>query len=134
LDKAGVMYRGMSAVEGATQVSYESPVAVLPTCDFQLFLAAKQVKSGLNDQQFIDEVNGISWDEYDWEDDVNIPEEFIFLTYRDLAIARAMKVQSYVGKLIGYLLKEEHKLSTDPEVVNLQKTAEEIKRNLGLYD
>lgn len=140
LDRYGVSYSGMSAVIGATQVSLESPAAQLPTEPFQLFLAAKKVKSGAisgYDESIIDWSQGMKWDGEDWDEPTNTPEDYEFATTRDLAIARAMKARFYLNKVITYLTtsSEGPKLQpTSPEVAALQKTAEEIKKNLGLYD
>lgn len=132
LNRHGIPYQNMSAVEGASQVTYESPVATLPIGDFQLFLAPKKVKSGMD--EYLVTLDGITWNDEDWDNEGNIPEDYTFKSTKDLAIARAKKAQFYLQKVINYLVQDEKLLSTDPKVAALQKTAEEIKRNLGLYD
>lgn len=138
LDLRGVSYKGMKVVVGETQVSLESSAAQLPTTAFRLFLMPQKVKSGLfspsNEDYLVDWEEGITWQEMDWENVDHIPEDFTFKTKKDLIVARAKKAQAYLNKVINYLIQEEHKTSTDPEVANLQKTAEEIQKNLGLFD
>lgn len=132
LTRRGITHNNMSAVVGETQVSLESPAGILPAGDFQLFLVPKKVKSGID--EYLIDLDGINWDDEDWNDDGNTPEDFQFKTKRDLVVARAKKAQSYLNKVLNYLITEEKKTSDDPEVQNLLKTAEQIKRNLGLYD
>lgn len=134
-DARGIAYNNMSVVEGSSQVTYESPVAVLPSGDFQIFLAPKKVKSGYHkDSEYLNDLEGISWNDEEWSSDLTIPEDYQFKSKKDLAIARAKKAQSYLEKVIQYLIEDEKKAISSPEVSALQKTAEEIKRNLGLYD
>ncbi len=136
LDRRGVSYHGMKVVVGETQVSLESSAAQLPDTAFRLFLMPQKVKSGNfgNDEALVDWEDGIKWTDYDWGDDDNIPEDYQFKTKKDLTVARAKKAQSYLNKIINYLILDEKKSITDPEVANLQKTADEIKKNLGLFD
>ena len=135
LSLRGVSFSGMTAVVGETQVTLESSQAQLPDSNFRLFLMPQKVKSGsFNDEWLIDWENGISWDSVDWTEYDSVPEEYKFKTKKDLAIARAKKAVGYLEEVIEYLCTEEDKKPSDPQVENLQKTAEEIKRNMGLYD
>lgn len=133
LDLRGVSYKGMTAVVGETQVNLESVQAQLLESDFRLFLMPQKVKSGA-DEWLID-WDGIEWNDADWNDADSVPEEFTFKTQKDLAIARAKKAQSYLQKVIDYLINDQKKVSTDPEVASLARAALEIQKNLGgLYD
>lgn len=137
LDLRGVSYHGMKVVVGETQVSLESSAAQLPTTAFRLFLMPQKVKSGFtpdSEECMIDWEDGINWQEFDWSSTDNIPEDYTFKTKKDLTVARAKKAQSYLNKVIDYLIQDEKKTMNDPEVVNLQKTADEIQRNMGLFD
>lgn len=134
LTRYGVPYSNMSAVIGETQVTLESDVAQLLQGDFQLFLVAKKVKSG-QDEEYLNSLDGITWDEIDWDYTREVVvEDHLFKTLKDLTIARAKKAQSYLQDVIDYLIQEEKKTVNDPEIVNLQRTADEIKRNLGIFD
>jgi len=135
LNLRGVSYSGMKAVVGETQNSLESSAAILPTGAFQLFLMPQKVKSGLpNEEYLIDWEDGISWGDVDWTDKGEMPEDYVYKTTKDLSIARAKKAQSYLNDVINYLVLDERKSVTDPEVVNLQRTADQIQKNLGLFD
>lgn len=138
LDRAGIEYRKMSAVIGETQVTLESPAAQVLRESFQLFLVPKQVKSGQlteHDINLIDTEEGMLWSDLNW-DKANeiILEDYMYRSYKDLTIARAMKARAYINSVIAYLVDNENKAPDSPEVTNLQKTAEEIKRNLGIWD
>lgn len=46
-DANGVQYKGMTVVEGQTQVSYQSRGAQLPESEFVLFMMPEKVVSGI---------------------------------------------------------------------------------------
>ncbi len=49
LDKQGVSYSGMKAVDGGSKVTFENPEGVLPEGDMKLFLFPVKTKSGAGD-------------------------------------------------------------------------------------
>jgi len=135
LSTAGVAYSGMKVLVGETQVTLESSQAQLPDGDFMLFMVPEKVKSGC-DEDLVDTEDGISFDEYDWEDEDSSVEEHTFRSVKDLNIARAKKASSYLDKVVHYLSNDARKLPENPELRHLIDTSEQIKRNLarGLFD
>lgn len=138
LDQKGVSYGGMKVVVGETQVSLESSAAQLPEGNFRLFLMPQKVKSGYwdatNEEYMIDWGEGITWSQIDWSDPENVPEDYRFKTKKDLTVSRAKKAEAYLHQVINYLILEEKKAPSDPEVSMLEQAAQEIKKNMGLYD
>lgn len=133
LSRAGIHFSGMKAIVGETQGTLESNQAVLPEADFTLFLMPQKVKSGWNDEDgLIDWEDGITWDDEDWE--FNNVEDFSFKTAKDLAIARAKRASFYLDKIIEYLTQEEKRSPSDPHIANLAATAEQIRKNMNLFD
>jgi hypothetical protein len=130
----GIPYHGMRAVVGETQHTLESAEAQLPSQgDYTIFLMPQKVKSGSDDHYLIN-FDGVEWSEVDWYDLENVPEDYQFKTGKDLAVARLKKVESYVQRVIEYLINERNKTPNDVEVQKLQYMAEQIKANLGIFD
>lgn len=140
---ANIPFSGMRAVVGSTQVTLESSQAQLPEGDFDLFLMPMKVKSGIDDLDLIDSEDGESWDETDWTDDSEFPEDHIFLTIKDLMIARAKKAQHYMDTVFSYLgdTHEEIKKAganlakgISPLEQSLREQASKIQKNLGMFE
>lgn len=132
LSQNGVNYSGMRAVVGESQVTLESSQAILPQEDFTLFLMPQKVKSGGGDDYLLDWEDGITWDEEDWTTD-NV-EEYCFKTAKDLAIARIKRASFYLDKVVEYLIQSDKASSSDPQISNLAAAADQIKRNMDLFD
>lgn len=139
LTSAGINWKGMKAVDGDTQHSYESSEAVLPEGEFSLFLMADKVKSGYSDEDddLIDEYDGISWTEESWENDYNNPEDFTFKTRNDLMMARAKKASHYLNKVMNFISGERANGAPKKEnalVNTMRAQAEMLKKNFGNID
>lgn len=131
----GINWKGMKAVDGDTQHSYESSEAVLPEQDFSLFLMADKVKSGLNDEDLIDEEDGISWDDEEWDNDYNNVTEFTYRTRDDLMMARAKKASYYLNKVMEYMSGTPSTKQKGKSLVDtMREQAEKMKRNFGNTD
>lgn len=132
-----ITWKGMKAVDGETQHSFESSEAVLPEGEFSLFLMHDKVKSGFTDEDddLIDEYDGISWREENWESEYANVEDFTFKTRNDLMMARAKKASYYLNKVMEFISNE--RLSkTSPKKENslvntMRDQAERLRKNLG---
>lgn len=121
-----INFSGMKVVIGETQLTLESPQAILPDSDFTLFMMPQKVKSGL--YGFGNEGDGCGCEEDDDDED-----------YEDDDTSPLDKVRSKINE-IGNLLNELYDLvdrvpeSTDPRVSELKNKADELKRNLGIFE
>jgi hypothetical protein len=134
----GVTWKGMKAVDGETQHSFESSEAILPEGEFSLFLMHDKVKSGYSDgdDDLIDEYDGITWDEEPWDNDYNNPEDFSFRTRNDLMMARAKKASHYLNKVMDFISNERSNKTAAPRKENslvntMREQAEKLRKNLG---
>lgn len=145
LARAGIQFSGMRAVVGSTQVTLESSQAQLPDEDFDLFLMPQKVKSGYHneDDEMIDDEEGEGWEDTDWTEDDEFPEEHTFRSKKDLMMARAQKAQHYMNKIVEYLddtnqeLKKERvnlAKSLSPLERSLREQAAKIQQNLGMFE
>jgi hypothetical protein len=142
LSRAGVRFEGLRAMTNPGQVTLESLQAELPQGEFQLFLMPQKVKSGYGfdeeseEDDMIDENEGIVWDEVDWS--TEDPEGFIFRTSKDLAIARVKRAFYLLDKSIDYLTSERpsapKSATGDPMLQDLRKQAEALQRNMQMFD
>lgn len=121
LSAAGVDVNGMQAVIGESQVSLESPQAQVPDSDFTLFLLPQKVKSGYSPDDEDD--CGCDDDEED-EDDSSLVGQ-IKGKIREIG-ANVNDLYSMVGQL--------EQSSVDPKIQELKSKAEQLKRDLGLWD
>jgi len=145
LTRAGVRFEGMKAMTNPGQVTLESLQAELPDGEFQLFIMPQKVKSGydlIEDQDLIDEEDGESWNETDWNLDYENPEEHIFKSYKDLAIARAKKAFALLEKSIGYLTGTINRPvgkpgnaipAEDPILASLRSEAAKLQKNMEIF-
>ena len=141
LTRAGVRFDGMKVMTNPGQVTLESLQAELPEGEFQLFIMPQKVKSGTDDDDMIDEEDGISWNDYDWSLDYENPEDYTFLTHKDLAIARAKKAFALLEKSINYLagtvnrhnVKSAPASTGDPVLASLRAEAEKLQRNMQVF-
>lgn len=129
----GVSFSGMTAVIGETQVTLESNQARLIDGDFTLFLMPQKVKSGVSSEG-IDPAFGINADERDWTSEYEMPEEYTFKTHQERAKAMIQKALYYLNGVKDTLCDGCQKTNDDPQVSSLQRTADEIKRNMGFFD
>lgn len=133
LDANGIPYSGMKAVIGENQNTLESSQAQLIDGEMTLFLVPNKVKSGSSDS-LIDWDYGSNWGSIDSaNDDFYIASES-YKTAKDLAIIRVQLIQHNLIELVDYLTREQKVVSSDPKVQNLTNMAEEIKKNMGLFD
>lgn len=139
LTSNNINWKGMKAVDGDTQHSYESSEAVLPEGDFSLFLMADKVKSGYQDEDddLIDQFDGIRWTSVDWENDSNIPEEYTFISRNDLMMARAKKASFYLNKVMDFIAGERSNgipKKQNSLVDTMRAQADKLRKNLGNID
>lgn len=130
----GINWKGMKAVNGEDQHTYDSSEAILPDGEFSLFLMADKVKSGYDDDMdLVDEFDGISWKDESWENDYNSPEDFSFRTREDLMMARAKKASHYLNIVMNFISGEKaNSPKKESSLVNtMREQAEVLKRNLG---
>lgn len=143
--RAGVSYEGMSAIEGESQVSFESSQARLPEGDFSVFLVPKKVKSGYegSDDEYIDEEDGIRWNDVNWSEDEEHPEDYTFASLRDLAAARAKKALALLNKAISTLVGESNRArpsqnnqprTEDPALRAMREQAAQLQKNLDFFN
>jgi hypothetical protein len=135
----GINWKGMKAVNGEDQHTYDSSEALLPEGDFSMFLMADKVKSGYNDEDddLIDEYDGINWTDEQWDNDYNNPEDYTFRTRNDLMMARAKKAAYYLNKVMNFILGERAVSlpKKDNSLINTMKEqAERLRKNLGTID
>lgn len=140
--RAGVHYEGMKLVVGETQNTLESSEAVLPEGEFSLFLMAGKVKSG-NDEDFIDDEDGIEWDQINWAEEGENVEDYTFLTVKDLMIARAKKASYYLDKVVEFMISNRNTNSstTTAETTknnalmsSLRAEAAKLQKNLDVFN
>lgn len=139
LTSQGVNWKGMKAVNGDDNHSYESTEAVLPDGDFSLFLMADKVKSGYDDSDddLIDEEDGISWSDEEWDNDYNNPEDFSFRTRNDLMMARAKKASHYLNQVMNFIAGERSKGTPKKEnslIDTMRAQAEKLRKTFGNND
>lgn len=138
LNAAGVSHRGMSVVVGETQNTLESSQAVLPEGDFTLFLMPQKVKSGWTDlNDLVDNEEGIEASDVNgFGTFENSVEDYTYINKKEVLKAIAAKTQFYINVLIGAAVSESKFASTskDPEVANLDKKAQELMKNLNIFD
>lgn len=116
----GIGSNGMKVVVGESQVTLESNQAELPAGDFTLFFMPQKVKSGYDDRP-----QGYS-DSYDLDEDNSSSVSINDVQAKILSIGAALnELYEMMGKLAN---------STSPEVTKLQDKAEQLKKNLGLFD
>jgi len=127
LGRHGINFANMTAVIGETQVTLESTQAQLLGEPFTLFLMPQKVKSGAD----IDPDYGIRAEDEDWN--FEDPELYSFINEQEQAKARLQKAVILLNKVTGYLCDDCHKPVSDPQVSALQRTAEEIQRNMNLF-
>lgn len=135
-----ISYDGMKAVVGETQNTLESSEAVLPDGEFSLFLMAGKVKSG-SDEDLIDEEDGISWEDIDWDDDGEEVESYTYKSIKDLMLARAKKTSHYLDQLITYIIDSKQNSSAKPVkqeenklLKNLREQAASLQKNLDIFN
>ncbi len=137
LSSNNITWKGMKAVNGEDQHTYDSSEAVLPEGDFTIFLMADKVKSGYEDtdDDLISEYDGISWTDEQWENDYNNPEEFTFKTRNDLMMARAKKASYYLHKVMEYIANDTLTPKKGNDLVKTMRAqAEKLRQNLGNID
>lgn len=135
LNLHGISFVGMNAVVGETQHTLESSQALLPEEDFILFFMPKAVKSGYYEEEdMIDEEYGISWNEVDWSSEENQINDYQFRSRKDLAIARLRKAGGHIETVIEYISNETATKVSDPAVQDLSYMADQIRKNMGLFD
>lgn len=139
LTSHNIPWKGMKAVNGEDQHTYDSSEAVLPEGEFSLFLMADKVKSGYTDEDddLIDEEDGIHWADENWENDYNNVEDFTYATREDLMMARAKKASYYLHKVMEHIANGKvhpTKKSSNTLVNTMKEQAEKLKRNLGKFD
>jgi hypothetical protein len=156
LTRAGVRFEGLRAMTNPGQVTLESLQAELPEGEFQLFLMSQKVKSGVwdededdededdteyetDDSGMIDSEEGLGWTDEDWT--TEDPEQYSFKTPRDLAIARSKRAFHLLGRAISVLIdgsesnKSVEKVKpSDPILNRLKAQAEELKRNMDMFN
>lgn len=144
LAAAGVRFEGLKAMTNPGQVTLESLQAELPNDDFQLFLMPQKVKSGYDieeDSDLVDEEDGESWEDTDWTLDWENPEDHVFKSYKDLAIARAKKAFALLTKAIDCLSGMTKRSSgratppipLDPVLASLRAEAAKLQRNMEIF-
>lgn len=139
LSANGINWKGMKAVNGEDQHTYDSSEAILPEEEFSIFIMVDKVKSGYSDEDddLIDEYDGISYKDEQWDNEYNNPEDFTFKTRNDLMMARALKAAHYMNKVINFIAGERAHATPKKEnsLVNTMKAqAEMLRRNLGNID
>jgi hypothetical protein len=132
LSNNGISYDGMKAVIGENQNTLESTQAQLIEGDMTLFLVPNKVKSG-SDEGLIDWEDGISWHEVEPDDYSSIGGD-LYKTSKDLALARVKYIKHNLDELVNYLTKEQKMVPSDPKIQNLTNMADEIKKNMNLFD
>lgn len=132
LSSNGIPFTGMKAVIGENQNTLESSQAQLIDGEMTLFLVPNKVKSG-SSESLIDWEDGYSWRDISPDDYFSV-EDNTYKTAKDLAVVRAKLISYNLGELINYLTSTEKLVSSDPKVQNLTNMAEEIKKNMGLFD
>lgn len=143
LTRASIRFDGMKVMTNPGQVTLESLQAELPEGEFQLFIMPQKVKSGHGDSHLIDEEDGIDWTEIDWTDETINPEDYVFATRKDLAMARAKKAFCYLEKAIEFLAGAQDVTngpatskptsSNDPFINSLREEAEKLQKSLNVF-
>lgn len=144
LTSNGIRFEGMKLMTNPGQVTLESLQAELPEGEFQLFIMPNKVKSGNidEDDELVDDGVGESWNETDWTMEFENPEEHIFRSHEDLAIARAKKAFVLLEKSIQYLAgtkagpKSQPSMPTpsvDPFINSLRAEAAKLQKNLDMF-
>lgn len=112
-------YSGMKAVIGESQVTLESNQAELPGGDFTLFFMPQKVKSGA------------IWSHEEDEDDEPVRPVQVNATIEN-AKALVLSIGEDLNEL--YSILSNLPKDSNPAVAKLQSKAEELKRNLGIFE
>lgn len=144
MTRNGIHFDGMKAVVGETQNTLESSEAALPEGEFSLFLMAGKVKSGnMDDSDLVDNFDddSISWEDVDWDDDGESPENYVFKSHKDLMLARAKKTAHYLAKVMEFLLNDTTSRTTtrittkESSLLNSLRTeAAKLQKNLDVFN
>jgi hypothetical protein len=107
---------GMKVIIGESQLTLESNQAELPLGDFTLFFMPQKVKSG-------------AWANEDDDDDFSVPTS-------NTPIGLVQTKILNIGNALNELYEMVSKLPSngDPVVAKLQEKADQLKKNLGLFD
>lgn len=120
LRAAGVKVDGMKAITGESQITLESAQAVIPTTESTIFLLPQKVKSGYHPDDYGDDEDCGCEDEDD-----------------DTPLGRVKAKVQEIGQGINELysmLDELGEEASNPAVQHLKSKADELKKNLGLWD
>lgn len=120
LSRNGVNASGMKAIIGDSQLTLESNQAELPSGDFTLFFMPQKVKSG------------ILWGHNDDEDDDRESIRPAAPANIENAKALVLSIGEDLNEL--YTILSNLPTAASPAVAKLQNQAEQLKKNMGIFE
>lgn len=124
LGSQNIVFKGMSAVVGESQVTLESRQAQTPATDFTLFLMPVDVKSGYSDEDYNN-------DDENYDDDNGsdaLPAEAVISPESLLLIAKLEQANNLNNEVIATL---KSRVITDPRTLSLMAQAAALRANRG---
>lgn len=146
LTRAGIRFEGMKLMTNPGQVTLESLQAELPEGEFQLFIMPQKVKSGYCDDELVDEcdIDGTIWQDEDWSEQDPDSGDFVFRSYKDLAIARSKRAFALLSKAIDTLAGTSNNPTNKPDqgkvpqrdhvLDSLRAEAAKLQNNMQMFD